>query len=631
MANDAAERIWPHEMPDNWSKSLAPVVSRVRGQLRRVDPTGTATIRVASGYHELVLPSDVWIDVEDAVRRLDRAEGAILAHALRHGPVSFKKGRVISAEDVAILREAGIETVVAARLETGEVPEDAAAAAIAEAIKGPGLSASAAFTGRVNLIAERRGLLVLDPTRLDAINLVDEALTVATLAPYALVEPGQMIATVKVIPFATPAGVLERCRSAALAGSGPPLRIAELRPRRVGLIQTSLPGLRAQVLEKTRRVLDARLAALEAPPVRELHCDHRSPAVAAAIEALLDQGCEIVLILGASAIVDRRDVIPAAIVQAGGAVEHFGMPVDPGNLILLGHAGKIPVVGLPGCARSPKLNGFDWVLWRLLADLPLTAQDLMRMGVGGLLKEIPTRPLTRAAAVESDRTGTPRAARAPRVAALVLAAGQSRRMGRLNKLLADIGGEPMVVRVVRQVLACRAEPVIVVTGYQGDRVEAALSALAVTCVRNPDYAAGLSSSLRRGLAALPAKSDAVLVCLGDMPGVTAAAMDRLIAAFDPLEGRGICVPTWQGKRGNPVLFARRFIPEMQNVAGDLGARQLIGDYPESVCEVGMDALGAGEGVLIDVDTPEALRGTRNPHSRKDGRGAVSPTRRRNRS
>ncbi len=363
---------------------------------------------------------------------LDQAEGAILAHSIRRDPVSFKKGRVISAEDVALLRQAGIETLVAARLETGDVPEDAAAAAIAEAIQGPGLGASAAFTGRANLIAERRGLLVLDPARLDAINLVDEALTVATLAPYALVEAGQMIATIKVIPFAISAGVLARCRSAALAGAGPPLRVAELQPRRVGLIQTSRAGLRAQVLEKTRRVLDGRLAALGAPPARELRCDHRSPAVAEAIGALLDRGCEILLILGASAIVDRRDVIPAAIVQAGGAVTHFGMPVDPGNLILLGQAGKVPVVGLPGCARSPRINGFDWVLRRLLADLPVTAQDLMRMGVGGLLKEIPSRPLTRAAAVEADRTRALQTLQAPKVAALIRAAGHSRRMGRVN-------------------------------------------------------------------------------------------------------------------------------------------------------------------------------------------------------
>ncbi|MEE8499331.1 MAG: nucleotidyltransferase family protein, partial [Kiloniellales bacterium] len=175
-----------------------------------------------------------------------------------------------------------------------------------------------------------------------------------------------------------------------------------------------------------------------------------------------------------------------------------------------------------------------------------------------------------------------------------------------NKLLAEVDGKPMVAHAVEQALASRAEPVVVVTGHERARVEAALASFEVRRVHNPDYAAGLSTSLHRGLAAVPAAAEGVVVCLGDMPRVEAAAIDRLIAAFDPLEGRAICVPTWGGKRGNPVLFARRFVAEMQEIAGDVGARHLIGEYPELVCEVAMDETGAGQGVLVDVDTPEAL-------------------------
>jgi molybdenum cofactor cytidylyltransferase len=179
-------------------------------------------------------------------------------------------------------------------------------------------------------------------------------------------------------------------------------------------------------------------------------------------------------------------------------------------------------------------------------------------------------------------------------------------MGPDNKLLAEVAGKPMVVRAVEAARASQAEPVIVVTGHERDRVEAALAGLSTQQVHNPDYAQGLSTSLHRGLAALPAGTDGVVVCLGDMPRVEAAAIDRLIAAFDPLEGRAICVPTWDGKRGNPVLFASRFLAEMQEIAGDVGARYLIGEYPELVVEVAMDGTTAGHGVLLDVDTPEAL-------------------------
>jgi molybdenum cofactor cytidylyltransferase len=488
--------------------------------------------------------------------------------------------------------------VIAARLEPGDLHEDAAATAVAEVLMGEGLAATAAFTGRCNLTAGRRGLLVVDDERLDRLNQVDEAVTVATLRPYEAIEPRQMAATVKIIPFAVPEAAVARCREIA-GEAGPLVRIAPFVTRRVSLVQTSLPGIKPGLLDKTRRAVDARLAALDCPSAEEVRCAHDEAEVAEAIEALMARGCEIVLVSGASAIVDRRDVVPAGMVRAGATVEHFGMPVDPGNLILLARRGDTVLVGLPGCARSPKANGFDWVLQRLVAGLPVARRDVMRMGVGGLLKEIAGRPLPRAQAVEE--TG-PEAPRAPRVAALVLAAGRSTRMGPVNKLLADLEGRPMVVRVADAARASQAAPVIVVTGHERDRVEATLAGLDVTLVNNPDYAAGLSTSLHRGLAALPEATDGVVVCLGDMPRITAAVIDRLIAAFDPLEGRAICLPTWQGKRGNPVLFARRYFAEMQTISGDVGAKALIGEYPEAVCEVAM----ADDAVLSDVDTPEGL-------------------------
>ena len=538
---------------------------------------------------------------------LSAAEGAILAHSVARGAVRFKKGRRLSTEDLAALAEAGIETVIAARLEPGDVHEDAAAGQIAEAILGPGLSSSAAFTGRANLVVARRGVLVVDRSRLDALNRINEAVTLATLAPFDLVEPRQLAATIKIIPFAVSGAALARCLEAARAGAGPLVRVAALRPRPVGLVQTSVPGMKESILDKTGRVVDARLAALDGAPADELRCRHDAAEVAAAIETLRGRGAELVLISGASAIVDRRDVVPAGIERAGGVIDHFGMPVDPGNLLLLGHIETTPVLGLPGCARSPKVNGFDWVLRRLIADLAVDRDAVTAMGAGGLLKEIAARPLPRAEAVEAPPVEVAaEVPRAPHIAALVLAAGQSRRMGPDNKLLAEVDGKPMVVRAVEAVLASRAEPVIVVTGHQRDRVAAALAGLDLLRVHNPDYAQGLSTSLHRGLAALPAGIDGVVVALGDMPRVEATAIDRLIAAFDPLEGRAICVPTWDGKRGNPVLFARRFLAEMQEIAGDVGARHLIGEYPELVAEVAMDETEAGRGVLLDVDTPEAL-------------------------
>ncbi len=530
------------------------------------------------------------------------AVGAVLAHSLKVGDSTLRKGRVLSAEDVAVLAAAGRRSVIAARLEPGDVDENTAAAAVALSLAGSHVSNARPFTGRVNLFAEVSGLCAVDRARVDRLNMVDETITLATIAPYTVVAPKQMVATVKVIPFAVRRLSVDACVREAASG-GPLLAVLPFRAKRVALIQTRLPGIKESILEKTVVATRERLVALGSTLDLEHRCEHRQADLAPHITATLAAGAELVLVAGASAIVDRRDVIPAAIEQAGGAIDHFGMPVDPGNLMLMGHVGAVPVLGLPGCARSPKVNGFDWVLQRLLAGLPAGPGEIMRMGVGGLLADIPTRPLPRAKVAAAAAEQAPATPLAPRVAALVLAAGQSRRMGTLNKLLIGIDGKPMVRHVAEAVQGSQARPIIVVTGHEREKVEAALSGVGVASfVFNPDYAQGLSTSLKQGLAALPAGTEGAVVCLGDMPKVAASEIDRLIAAFNALEGRGICVPTRRGKRGNPVLLASRLFPELSSVSGDVGARDVIAAHPELVVEVEMD----GDGVLTDIDTPQAL-------------------------
>jgi len=536
------------------------------------------------------------------------AEGAILAHSLRLGTVALKKARVLSQADLDLIAEAGLSRIVVARLEAGDVGEDEAARRIAAAATGDEVETAAPFTGRANLFAKTRGLLVFDRERLDRLNLVDEAITFGTLPPFAVVEPRMMVGTVKIIPFAAPAKAVERCVEAARSG-GPLLRVAPFLPRSIGLIQTRLPGLKESILEKTREVTEGRLKALGCRLVFEERCGHATAELAPLIRDAIGHGIDILLIHGASAILDRRDVIPAAIIAAAGRIDHFGMPVDPGNLLLLGHVRERAVLGLPGCARSPKVNGFDWVLERLVAGLPVGPGEIMRMGSGGLLAEIPSRPLPRAEATQAAERKSEAKPQGARIAALLLAAGQSRRMGGPNKLLAEIDGVPMVTRVAQRLLAARARPIIAVLGNQAEMVDAALGKLPVERVRNPEFAAGLSTSLKRGIAALPPDLDGVIICLGDMPLISGRHLDRLIAAFNPLEGRAIIVPTRRGKRGNPVLWSKRFFPEMAELAGDVGAKHLIGEHSELVAEVEMD-----DDVLVDIDTPEALdafKGRRN--------------------
>jgi molybdenum cofactor cytidylyltransferase len=521
------------------------------------------------------------------------AIGGVTVHTLRQGSLVLKKGTTIGPAEVEALNKAGVKEIVVVRLEQGDISEDMAAGSIARAIAGDGVNVERAFTGRSNLFAAHAGVLVVDRGAVDNINRVDEAITFATLPAFKAVVPGEMIATVKIVPFGIEGNLCERAVVAAKTG---PMRVAPYKIKRVGVVSTLLPGLAPKVIEKTLRVTADRLAPAGAEIIAERRVRHEEAALSAAIKELLGLGAELVVVFGASAIADRRDVIPAALEDVGGTIEHFGMPVDPGNLLLIGNAGGVPVLGAPGCARSPVENGFDWVLMRLLAGIKVSRADLTGMGVGGLLMEIVTRPQPRKSADGEGRN----------IAAVILAAGRSTRMGGPNKLLAELGGKPLVRTVTEQALASKASDVIVVTGHQASEVEKALAGLRVKFVRNPDFAAGMSSSVKAGIAAVSREADGAVVGLGDMPLIDAQLIDRLIDAFAPDQGNLIVVPVSDNRRGNPVLWSRRFFDELMMLDGDIGARHLIAKHSEAVAEVVVE----GHGAFLDIDTPEALADAR---------------------
>ena len=555
------------------------------------------------------------------------AETAILAHGFRLPGRVLKKGQRLSADDVAALGHAGYDSVVTARLDPDDVAENDAARELAEALAGIGSAESAglvtgtAFTGRCNLLAAARGVLCVDVEGVAAVNSVGEELTLATLPHETVVDSRRLAATVKVIPFAVKRSHLDACLR-IVGECRPMVRVATFRPRRAALVLTVLPGTRASVLDKTASVLRDKLAGVGASLEAERRCPHAPGEVASALTGLLATDCDLLVVLGASAIVDRRDVVPAAIEMAGGTVHRLGLPVDPGNLALYARLGPVPVIGLPGSSRSPAVSGADRLLMRVGAGLPLTGHEFAGWGAGGLLKEQLGRPSPRSAPSDGAAVASPLPSR--EIAVIVLAAGQSRRMGRRNKLLEPVDGEPMVRHAVRAAAtAAGGRPVVVVTGHERAEVEASLAGFDIVFSHNPDYGAGLSTSLARGVAALPGEVEGAIVCLADMPGVRAEHLERLLDAFDPGAGAAICVATRRGKRGNPVLFAARFFPEMCDVEGDVGARHLIGAYAELVREVEMP----DDGVLLDIDSPSALaayrvggsRGVANPSGPVNGR------------
>lgn len=515
-----------------------------------------------------------------------QATGAILAHSRLVAGRRWPKGRVLTPDDIAAATAAGISELVVARLDPGDVPEDPAAARLAAALAGPGTTALPAAHGRANLAAGIAGILHLDAAMVAAINALDEALTLATLPPNARVAPGDIVATIKVIRYAVAPGPL-----AAAVTAARPLAVTGFRPLTVALLATTLPSLAEKVIVRTAEVTRRRVECLGATLVDLPPCPHDPAALTARLAAL--PACDLLLIAGASATVDRGDVIPAAVVAAGGSVERLGMPVDPGNLLCLASLAGRPVIGLPGCARSPRRNGFDLVLEHLVAGRPLTASDIAGLGAGGLLPET-ERPQPRApraaAAIAADKVG-----------AVILAAGRSTRMGAEHKLLALWHGKPLVAHVADAVAAAGLPPPVIVLGARAAEVRAALGDRPAHFVTAADHAQGLSRSLAAGLAAAPADWSAALVCLADMPRLEPQTLAALAAAPGD-----IAVPTWNGRRGNPVRWPRTHFPRLMALEGDIGGKALLADPATPLTEVAAPS----DAILDDIDTPAALAALR---------------------
>ena len=500
----------------------------------------------------------------------------MLAHGLVVGGRRLAKGHLIGAADIAAMAAAGLAEVTVARLDPEDVGEDAAAARLAAAVAGPGLVALPPVHGRVNLAAAGDGLLLVPPGLVAAVNGGDEALTLATLPAWARVSAGSIVATIKTIRY----GVAGHALAAAVAAATAPLALARFRPARVALIATRLPGTSDKALARLEQVTRTRVAALGSELMVQPACPHDADTLASALCGI---AADLVLVAGASATVDRGDVIPAAIRRAGGTVERLGMPVDPGNLLVLGALAGTPVIGLPGCAKSPKRNGLDLVLERLLAGLDVCAADIAAMGEGGLLPEA-ERPQPRAATAAPARVG-----------AVLLAAGRSSRFGGAHKLLARWRGLPLVAHVADAITAAGLPPPIIVLGHEADAVRAALAGRAARFVTAPDWDDGMGRSLAAGIAAVPADWDAALICLADMPAVEPALIAALVGA--PGE---VVVPVWDGARGHPVRWPRAAFPLLMALAGDTGGKAVMADFP--VAEVAAPSAAC----LLDVDTPAAL-------------------------
>ena len=484
------------------------------------------------------------------------AEGGILAHSISAAGKRLRKGKSLTRDDVAILASAGISEVAVAKLGPGDLGEDEAAGLIAKSLLpgAGGAVASAPFTGRVNLYAETAGLVKIDTRKVLEINAVDPAITLATLPDLARVAQRSMIATVKIITYGATA---EDVRTAAALCPG----TIELKPvvrRSASLVVTTVPGQPAKLAAKGRYAVEDRLSALGIRLEESRIVGHDPASVGGALKSC---GGRLLLVLTGSATSDPRDVGPEGLRMAGGKLRRFGMPVDPGNLLFYGDLGDRPVIGLPGCARSPALNGADWVLERLACGLPLADSDFAAMGAGGLLKEIPVRPQPRAAARSKSMR--------PVVEAVVLGGG----------LPAGIEGAAAAAK------SSMADKVNVIAAARTQQASAGPDGGAEREEVAAPQSGDIVELFRTGVAGLTASADAVLFIRSDRTA-DASQLSRLIAAFSPADGREICelsgADAWLGPA---VLFGKRFFESLEGLQGRGGLDDLRREARDFIVEV----------------------------------------------
>lgn len=522
------------------------------------------------------------------------AVGHVTVHALATSKGKIAKGSVLSADDVHVLVNDGAGQVACAVAEAGDLNENEAASRLSKCLEGAGIIAGSPFTGRVNFTTKEIGIIRYNNDLLKNINMVDEGITLALVQHNQVLAAGDMIATLKIIPFfvseASVAAVEEILKTSSLMTFHP------FSARKAALIQSRFDHQPDSLFAATEKVTSSRLSQLGSVLAMSQCVAHDEKAITAGLNAALESGAELILVAGASAIADRGDVIPAAVIAAGGQVDHFGMAVDPGNLLMLGHIGHTPVIGMPGCARSPKLNGLDWILHLLLAGIIPDRSEFAEMAAGGLLMEIASRPLPRALV---GRKPKPR-----KMEGVLLAAGTSSRMGTENKLLMDWGGRPMIRHIAEAMAESDLGSMTVILGHDAEQVAAALDGLDARLLFNPNYQQGQSTSLQVAFDHLETAVTDLLVMLGDMPLVDAEVINSLINAHNSLDhpASRITLPVIEGRRGHPVIWGESFFGEMANIKGDTGARPLFETYPDAINGVPFDR----PELLLDADTRKAL-------------------------
>ncbi len=501
----------------------------------------------------------------------------------------LSKGTLLNAKHIDMLLQAEVDSVMVAVLETDDILENSAVERLARLFQGAGVGVESPRQGRCNLYALHRGVLDYDVSLIHRLNALDWRVGMA-IEYGGVIEAGTVFASIKVIPYAVPRSVLDAWELELKSGSG--VEMYPLRRRHVALIVSQHSDQPSSI----QRIVDvhrSRIEGLGSQIDRVCRCEHTVASIAQSLQSVVTEGWDLVLFYGATAVVDVDDVLPLAIRSVGGEVERVGMPVEPGNMLLLGRMLECPIIGVPRCAQHIQQSGLDLVLARALSGASLSSVDISRLGVGGYLKNNPST-------VVPKEPGH-------KIGAVVLMAGLSSRMKGANKLSMSIptpdedGHTTVAVQTVKGILSAGYAPVVVVTGHQETEIRELLQGLPVRFVHNPAFADGMGTSIAKAFSVLSGW-DAGLLALGDMPFVSPTILKEMYQrSMESPEH--IVVPVHNGRRGHPIVFPSSLFAELQQCTGDVGARSVLQSHQDIIERVNV----SDTSIFWDVDTEDLLR------------------------
>ena len=322
--------------------------------------------------------------------KLEKSEGSILAHSIKLENLNISKGTLLTENHIMDLRSKGVQSVVVARLENGDIEENKSAIIVSKAFSHNSLIFSKANTGRINIFSKHDGLLIYSVSSLISFNLIDEGIALALLTQNSFVKKKQLIGTLKVIPYSLPKKTILKFRRFENL-----IIVKPVKEKKFSLIQTSHENMKESFYKKTSIETKKRVENLSCFLLDDTICEHNEKELTSKISSIIKKDIDILLISCASAVSDRNDILPKSIMNLGGNIIHFGLPVDPGNLLILASLNNKLILGMPGCARSPSLNGLDLILRMLVTDIKIDKKIIASLGVGGLLKDTRLRPFPR--------------------------------------------------------------------------------------------------------------------------------------------------------------------------------------------------------------------------------------------